>query len=104
MSSRLLSYTGLALLFAISATAPLAAHAEENSRDFTLINNSDVDVVNLWSSPTNVKTWEEAFANVNVPATSQQEMKFAEPNIASTSSRSRALRRLQDYVRGQGGS
>jgi hypothetical protein len=79
MSARLFSYMSVALLIAIASAVPVAAYAEENSRDFVLINNSDVDVVNLWSSPHNVKTWEEAFANVNVPATTQQEMKFAEP-------------------------
>ena len=79
MRARLFTYTSLAFLIAIASAVPVAAYAEENSRDFVLINNSDVDVVNLWSSPHNVKTWEEAFANVNVPATTQQEMKFAEP-------------------------
>ena len=78
MSARLFSYTSAALLIAISSSVPMAAQAA-NSRDFLLVNNADVDVVNLWSSAHNVKTWEEAFANVNVPATSQQEMSFAEP-------------------------
>ena len=76
MSARLFSYTSAALLIAISSSVPMAAQAA-NSRDFLLVNNADV--VNLWSSAHNVKTWEEAFANVNVPATSQQEMSFAEP-------------------------
>ena len=55
MSARLFSYTSAALLIAISSSLPMAAQAA-NSRDFLLVNNADVDVVNLWSSAHNVKT------------------------------------------------
>jgi hypothetical protein len=78
MSCRLFSYTNVALLIAISSSVALPVYAA-NSRDFVLINNSDIDVVNLWSSPHNVKTWDAAFSDVDVPRNSQQTMSFSEP-------------------------